>query len=159
MNQFTMCNMIDELSNQVDIKNDKRWMPVNNNISALILMLDVTHGSWVVLVKAKENTSMLTHYHTKPLYVFTVYGHWYYPEHSAWEAKSGHFLFEVPGELHTPTFIEDTLLFSVVTGPIIYPGQNGEKDIVTDVYTHVNSIRQHYKTIGLDEKEMRRIMR
>jgi len=118
--------MIDELSNQVDLDKDSRWMKVDNNISALPVMLDVTHGSWVLFVKAKADSQMLTHYHTKPLYVLTVYGHWHYPEHS-WEAKTGHFLFEVPGELHTPTFIEDTLLYSVVTGPIIYPGKNGDK--------------------------------
>lgn len=158
MSHFRMCNRIDELSNQVDLNNDTRWMTVDNNISALPVMLDLTHGSWVLFVKAKAHSKMLTHYHTKPLYVLTVYGHWHYPEHS-WEAKTGHFLFEVPGELHTPTFIEDTLLYSVVTGPIIYPGKNGEKDIITDVYTHVNAVQQHYKNIGLSDKEFRDIIR
>ena len=158
MNHFSMCNMIDELSNQVDLDQDARWMMVDHNISALPVMLDVTHGSWVLFLKAKANCSMRTHYHTKPLYVLTVYGHWHYPEHD-WEAKAGHFLFEVPGELHTPTFIEDTLLYSVVTGPIIYPGKNDEKDLITDVYTHVNAVKTHYKTIGLDEDEFRKIIR
>jgi len=158
MNQFSMCNMINEVSNQVDLENDRRWMSVNNNISALPVMLDVTHGSWVVFVKAKANSKMQTHYHTKPLYVLTVYGRWHYPEHD-WEASKGHFLFEVPGELHTPNFIEDTLLYSVVTGPIIYPGKNGEADTITDVYTHVQAVRKHYENIGLDEHEFRKIIR
>lgn len=158
MNHFSMCNMIDELNNQVNLDDDPRWMATDDKISTLPVMLDVTHGSWVVFVKAKAHAKMLTHYHTKPLYVLTIYGHWYYPEH-AWKARSGHFLFEVPGELHTPTFIEDTLLYSVVTGPIIYPGKNGERDIITDVYTHVKSVRQHYKRIGLDENEFRKIIR
>ncbi len=158
MNQFTMCNMIDELSNQLDPENDLRWMNVNNNIAALFAMLDVTHGNWVVLVKAKAGSIMPMHYHTKPLFVFTVYGHWYYPEHD-WRAKSGHFLYEVPGELHTPTFIEDTMLYSVVTGPIIYPGQNGEPDKITDVYSHVNAVRKHYETVGLSEDDFKKIIR
>lgn len=158
MNHFTMCNIVDELNNQVNLDNDPRWMAMDSNISLLPVMLDVTHGSWVLFVKAKANSKMATHYHTKPLYVLTVYGHWRYPEHN-WEAKTGHFLFEVPGELHTPTFIEDTLLYSVVTGPIIYPGQNGNKDTITDVYAHVNAVREHYKKIGLTEDEFKKIIR
>ncbi len=153
-----MCNIIEELSNQVDLDNDQRWMSAGNDILALPVMLNVTDGSWAVLIKAKANTSMATHYHTKPLFVFTVYGHWHYPEHS-WEAKTGHFLYEVPGELHTPTFMQDTLLYSVVTGPIIYPGKAGEKDGVVDIYTHVNSVKQHYENIGLDENELKKIIR
>lgn len=158
MNHFNMCNMVDALSNQVDLEKDSRWIAVDNKISVLQVMLDVTHGSWVVFVKAKANSRMPTHYHTKPLYVLTVYGHWRYAEYE-WEAKTGHFLFEVPGELHTPTFIEDTLLYSVVMGPIIYPGKEGEKDTITDVYTHVNTVRQHYKNIGLSEDEFKKLIR
>lgn len=30
MNQFSMCNMIEELSNQVDLENDVRWMSSSN---------------------------------------------------------------------------------------------------------------------------------
>ena len=135
MNQFSMCNMIEELSNQVDLENDLRWMASNDRLAALPVMLDVTHGSWVVLVKAKSGGAMPTHYHTKPLYVFTAYGHWHYPEHS-WQAKTGHFLFEVPGELHTPTFIEDTLLYSVVTGPLFIL-ENKVKQIKLRMFTRM----------------------
>lgn len=149
--------MVEELNNQADLDNDPRWMK-NNDIAALPMMLDVTHGSWVILVKVKAGGIMPAHYHTKPLYVFTVYGHWHYPEHN-WHAKAGHFLYEVPGELHTPNFIEDTLLYSVVTGPIIYPGKNGEPDIITDVYTHVNAVRKHYQSIGLTEDDFKKIIR
>ena len=66
-------------------------MTINTNITVLPVMLDITHGSWVILVKAKAGTVMPVHYHTKPLYVFTIYGHWYYPEHD-WQARAGHFL-------------------------------------------------------------------
>lgn len=158
MNQFTMCNIIEELSNQVDLSNDPRWMTNDDGISALPVMLNVTDGSWAVLVKAKAKSIMLTHYHTKPLYVFTVYGHWHYPEHN-WHARTGHFLYEVPGELHTPNFIEDTLLYSVVTGPIIYPGNLGERDTVVDVYAHLKAVKQHYQNIGLDESDLKKIIR
>jgi len=46
MNQFSMCNIIEELSNQVDLKNDPRWMSSSDAIAVLPVMLDVTHGSW-----------------------------------------------------------------------------------------------------------------
>jgi len=153
-----MCNMVAELSNQVDLDNDPRWMSKDGSIAALLVMLDVTHGSWAVLVKAKAGSKMPMHYHTKPLYVFTVYGHWHYPEHD-WEAKIGHFLYEAPGELHTPTFVEDTLLYSLVSGPIIYPNQEDGTNLVTDVYSHVKAVRAHYNTIGLGEDELNRIIR
>ena len=78
MNQFTMCNLIEEISNQVDLDNDNRWMERRDGISALPVMLDVTHGNWAMMVKAKAGSKMPTHYHTKPLYVFTVYGHWHF---------------------------------------------------------------------------------
>lgn len=158
MSQYHMKNLVDELPNQVDLENDLRWMGDPDKIQALITMLDVTHGSWVVMVKAKAGSAMSIHYHTKPLYVFTFYGHWYYPEHD-WEAKTGHFLYEVPGELHTPTFKEDTLLYSVVAGPIIYPGQNVEPDKVTDIYSHVESVKKHYQSIGLTDKDFQKILR
>lgn len=156
--QFSMCNMIEELSNQVDLENDPRWMTSDNQIAALPVMLDVTHGSWVVLVKAKAGSAMPMHYHTKPLYVFTIYGHWHYPEHP-WQAKAGHFLYEVPGELHTPIFLKDTLLYTVATGPIIYLGKNGEVDTITDVYAHVKAVREHYQKIGLSEDDFKKIIR
>ncbi len=158
MNQYSMCNITKELNNQVDLDNDQRWMNDGKGISALPVMLNVTDGSWAVLVKTKANTTMATHYHTKPLFIFTVYGHWHYPEHD-WETKAGHFLYEVPGELHTPTFIQDTLLYSVVTGPIIYPQGENKKDIVMDIYSHVNSVKEYYAKIGLGENELKKIMR
>ena len=53
MNQFSMCNMIDELENQVNLDNDPRWMAMDDNISLLPVMLDVTHGSWVLFIHSK----------------------------------------------------------------------------------------------------------
>lgn len=156
--QLSMRNTINELSNQVDIENDNRWMG-QENIKSLPLMLDVTHGGWVILIKIKAGSKLSTHYHPNGLYVFTISGHWYYPEHN-WEAKAGHFLYEAPGELHTPTFIEDTLLYSVIpAGPIIYLNSSGEIESITDVHTHLAAVREHYKKIGLTEKDIQQIIR
>ncbi len=158
MIKFAMQNTINELSNQVDIENDKRWIG-QKEVKCLHLMLDVSHGGWVILVKAKAGSKMPTHYHPNGLYVFTVSGHWHYPEHD-WEAKTGHFLYEAPGEMHTPTFIEDTLLYSVIpAGPIIYVNPCGQIDSITDVHTHLAAVREHYKKIGLTEQDIQQIIR
>jgi 2,4'-dihydroxyacetophenone dioxygenase len=155
---LSMQNTIDELSNQVNIENDPRWIG-QGNIQYLLLMLDVTHGGWVILVKAKAGSKMPVHYHPNGLYVFTISGHWYYPEHN-WKAKVGHFLYEAPGEMHTPTFIEDTLLYSVIpAGPIIYLDSNGKVESITDVHTHLAAVREHYQKIGLEEKDVQQIIR
>ena len=92
------------------------------------------------------------------LYVFTIYGRWHYPEHE-WYATAGHFLYEVPGELHTPTFIEDTLLYSVVKGPIFYVDEEHQFEKFNDVYTHLHAVREHYKKIGLTEADVQKIIR
>ncbi|EKD72204.1 MAG: hypothetical protein ACD_45C00737G0004 [uncultured bacterium] len=158
MIELSMRNTINELSNQVDIENDKRWMG-QENIKCLLLMLDVTHGGWVILVKAKAGSKMPAHYHPNGLCVFTVSGYWHYPEHD-WEARAGHFLYEAPGELHTPNFIEDTILYSVIpAGPIIYVDSEGKIDSITDVHTHLAAVRDHYQKIGLTEKDVQQIIR
>jgi quercetin dioxygenase-like cupin family protein len=158
MIEFTMRNSIAELSNQVDLAQDKLWMG-DEDIQILLLMLDVTHGGWVTLVKAKAGAKMGTHYHTNGLYVFTVYGHWHYPEHD-WQAKTGHFLYEAPGELHTPTFIEDTMLYTVIpAGPVIYVDTSGQIKVFNDVHTHLAAVREHYRKIGLTEKDVQKILR
>jgi 2,4'-dihydroxyacetophenone dioxygenase len=158
MTQYSMCNLIKELNNQVDLENDKRWMQSHEGIQTLPVLLNVSEGSWVILVKVKANTTMAQHYHASPMYVFTVYGHWHYLEYD-WEATTGHFLCEMPGEFHTPHFIEDTLLYSVVSGPIIYPKEDSDEVIVTDVYTHVNSVKKHYAEVGIGEDELNKILR
>jgi len=158
MIEFNMQNMINEISNQVDIENDKRWMEVKD-VELLPVMLDVTHGGWVTFLRAKAGTTLLTHYHVNGLYVFTISGHWRYSEHD-WEARDGHFLYEAPGEKHTLTFIEDTMFFSVIpAGPIIYLDGSGEIAALTDVFTHLTSVRKHYKEIGLTEEDVKKIIR
>lgn len=158
MIELSMRNSISELSNQADLKNDKRWMG-SESIQTLPLMLDVSHGGWVILVKAKAGAIMPTHYHANGLYVFTISGHWRYPEHS-WEARAGHFLYEAPGELHTPTFIEDTMLYSVIpAGPIVYVDSNKQIESFTDVHTHLIAVQEHYKKIGLTDEDVKKILR
>jgi hypothetical protein len=159
MIEFAMRNVITELNNQVDLENDKRWMHAAEGLQYLPVMLDVSHGGWVILVKAKAGTKIASHYHTNGLYVFTVSGRWHYPEHD-WEAKTGHFLYEAPGELHTPTFLEDTILYSVIpAGPIILVNTKKEIESITDVFTHLGAVRAHYKKIGLTEEDVQKIIR
>jgi 2,4'-dihydroxyacetophenone dioxygenase len=158
MIKLTMRNSVSELSNQADLENDKRWMG-EGDVKLLPLMLDVTHGGWAILVKAKAGSKMPTHYHPNGLYVFTVAGHWFYPEHN-WEAKTGHFLYEAPGELHTPTFVTDTLLYSVIpAGPIIYVNAQKQIESITDVHSHLAAVREHYQKIGLTEEDVQKIVR
>lgn len=59
-----------------------------------------------------------------------------------------------------PTFIEDTLLYSVISaGPIIYLNSSGQIEPITDVHTHLAAVREHYKKIGLTEKDIQQIIR
>lgn len=158
--KLQMQNLVSELQNQADLDNDPRWMPVADGIEALHLMLDLTHGSWAILVKAKAGVKMQTHYHpTGGPYVFTVKGRWHYSEHD-WEASTGHFLYESPGELHTPVFLEDTILYSVFTsGIILYVDNNHEVERITDVYTHYHAAKAHYQKIGLSPEDLTKIVR
>lgn len=159
MIDLSMQNSMAEISNQVDLENDIRWMG-EGDIQALLLMLNVSQGGWAVLVKARAGSTMPTHYHTDGLYVFTVYGHWHYPEHSDWQAKTGHFLFESPGELHTPTFIEDTMLYSIIPGgALLYPNEKGMIEGMSDVHSHLRNVRVHYEQVGLTEADVQKIMR
>tara|TARA_R110002167_G_scaffold261354_1_gene467920 strand:- start:1978 stop:2163 length:186 start_codon:yes stop_codon:yes gene_type:complete len=61
--------------------------------------------------------------------------------------------------LHTPKFIEDTLLYSVVSGPIIYTNKEGEPEVITDVHSHVAAVTEHYKKIGLGKADLMEIIR
>ena len=62
MLKCNMQNVVSELSNQVELDNDKRWMETGD-IKVLPLMLEVSQGSWVILIKAKAGSKLQTYYH------------------------------------------------------------------------------------------------
>jgi quercetin dioxygenase-like cupin family protein len=64
------------------------------------LILNVTEGYYVNLLRVRASGVLSRHRHSGPVHAFTLRGEWHYLEHD-WIVRTGDYVFEPPGETHT----------------------------------------------------------
>ena len=85
----------------VTAEGDERlWVPQSDTVSFRPLVLNVTQGYYVNVLRVRRSGVLSRHRHFGPVHAFVMKGSWRYLEHD-WVAREGDYVFEPPGETHT----------------------------------------------------------
>lgn len=139
----------------LDLDCDERlWVPQSESVSFRPLLLSVSQGYFVNILRVRKSGILSRHRHAGPVHALTLKGRWHYLEHDWW-AEEGGYSFEPPGDIHTlevPADVEEMVTLFHVTGAYIYVDPDGTPNEVEDVFTKLENARMHYASngIGLD---------
>jgi len=140
---------------------DRIWVPQAENVWFRPLLLNVSSGYWMNLLKVTKSGILSRHRHPAPVHAFVLKGSWHYLEHD-WTATEGSYVYETPGETHTlvvePDVPEMITLFQV-NGAMIYVDPDGAVLGYEDVFTKIDLCRRHYTAIGLGESYVDQFLR
>jgi hypothetical protein len=88
------------------LEDDNLWVPVTKSVSFKPLLLSVSGGYYINLLRVRQSGVLSRHRHSGAVHAIVLKGRWYYLEHD-WVADEGSFAFEPPGETHTLFVPED----------------------------------------------------
>ncbi|HZF25700.1 MAG TPA: 2,4'-dihydroxyacetophenone dioxygenase family protein [Steroidobacteraceae bacterium] len=140
---------------------ERLYFPLNETTFTRPLMLSRSQNRWCAPLVAKRAGLINRHYHPQQVLTFTVSGKWGYLEHD-WTATAGDFVYEPPGESHTLVAYETpepTVIYSDVTGPLIWLDEKGEPCGFFDVFTFIEMAEAHYEKVGLGADYVRQFFR
>lgn len=146
--------IVDDLviAGALDLDDDEKfWVPQSQDVSFKPLVLSVSQGYFVNVLRVRKNGILSRHRHTGPVHATVLRGRWHYLEHSWW-AEQGSYAFEPPGDIHTleiPEGVEEMATLFHVTGAYIYVDPDGTPIGVEDVFTKIANARAHYEKVGL----------
>jgi 2,4'-dihydroxyacetophenone dioxygenase len=134
-----------------DDVDERLWVPQAPGVDFRPLLLNVTQGYWVNVLRVRRSGILSRHRHAGPVHALTLMGRWHYLEHDWW-AEQGSYAFEPPGDIHTLEVPQDCAemrtLFHV-SGAYIYVDPDGTPVGVEDVFSKLTAARDHYATNGI----------
>ena len=146
----------------LDLSEDERhWVPQAENVWFKPLVLNVSGGSYVNLLRVRKSGVLSRHRHSGPVHAFTLRGAWHYLEHD-WVAREGDYAFEPPGETHTlvvPDDVPEMVTLFHVTGGYTYVDPVGNALGYEDVFTKLENAARHFEAIGLGSDYVNRFVR
>ena len=146
----------------LDLDDDERaWVPQFEDVTFKPLILNVTAGYFVNLLRVRKSGVLSRHRHSGPVHAITLRGEWHYLEHD-WIAKTGDYVFEPPGETHTlvvPDHVTEMITLFHVTGGYVYVDPVGNALSYEDVFTKLANARAHYERLGLGADYANRYVR
>jgi 2,4'-dihydroxyacetophenone dioxygenase len=125
------------------------------------LLLNVSAGYYVNLLKVRKSGVLSRHRHSGPVHAFTLRGEWHYLEHD-WVARPGDYAFEPPGETHTlivPEGVEEMVTLFHVTGGYTYVDPEGNALGYEDVFTKLDKVIEHYEACGFERSGVEALLR
>ena len=143
------------------LKDDEMWVPQSEGVTMKPVLLNVTQGYYVNLLRVRKSGVLSCHRHSGPVHAFVLKGRWYYLEHD-WVAEEGAYAFEPPGEIHTlyvPPDVPEMITLFHVTGGYTYIDASGAAVGFEDVFTKIDNCRAHYERIGLGADYVKRFIR
>ena len=129
---------------------DDLWVPQSEGVWFKPLMLNVSEGYYVNLLRVTASGVLSRHRHSGPVHAFTLRGRWHYLEHD-WIATEGSYAFEPPGETHTlviPEDVPEMITLFHVTGGYVYVDPHGVALGYEDVFTKLANARKHFEAVG-----------
>nr|WP_184072013.1 2,4'-dihydroxyacetophenone dioxygenase family protein [Sphingosinicella soli] len=145
----------------LDLTNTADWIPQAENVWFRPLILNVSQGYYINLLRVAQAGVLSRHRHSGPVHAFTLQGRWRYLEHD-WVAEAGDYAFEPAGETHTLVVDdvgEDMVTLFHVTGGYTYVDPHGGAMGYEDVFTKLAAVESHFSTLGKDASEVRRFVR
>lgn len=146
--------MVEDLveTGALDLDGDERfWVPQSADVSFKPLLLSVSQGYFVNILKVRRRGILSRHRHAGPVHATVLRGRWHYLEHDWW-AEEGSYVYEPPGDIHTleiPDGVEEMATLFHVTGAYIYVDPEGTPLGVEDVFSKIEKARAHYDRVGL----------
>ncbi|MGJ7551008.1 2,4'-dihydroxyacetophenone dioxygenase family protein [Pseudomonas alloputida] len=143
------------------LEDDQLWVPVTASVSFKPLLLNVSGGYYINLLRVRQSGVLSRHRHTGGVHALVLKGRWFYLEHD-WVAKEGSFAYEPPGETHTlfvPEDVEEMITWFHVQGGYTYVDPQGVAVGYEDVFTKLESARAHYKALGLPDDYIEQFIR
>ena len=143
------------------LADDNLWVPVTQSVSFKPLMLNVSGGYYINLLRVRKSGVLSRHRHTGAVHALVLKGRWYYLEHD-WIAEEGSFAFEPAGETHTlfvPEDVEEMITWFHVQGGYTYVDPDGIAVGYEDVFTKLEAARKHYKDLGLPDDYIEQFIR
>jgi quercetin dioxygenase-like cupin family protein len=140
---------------------ERDWVPQAPDVSFKPLLLNVTQGYFINILRVCASGVLSRHRHYGPVHAFTLRGTWRYLEHD-WVASAGDYAFEPPGETHTlvvPDDVQEIATLFHVTGGYAYIDPYGVVLGYEDVFTKLEEASRHYESIGLGKDYVRRLIR
>ncbi len=152
---FRSVNVVPEVIEHFDRHDAKRWVPIRDGVWFRPFLFDVANGGWSSVLRIAAGMQLACHYHTQPVYGYTIEGSWRYLEHD-WIANAGTFIYEPPGEMHTLAAHETKgmMTFFVTRGSLIYADAAGRQSGYEDVFSRLALARTHWAANGLDPVEL-----
>jgi len=136
------------------IPDDERvWVPQAPGVWFRPLLLNTVTGSWCNLLRVRKSGVLSRHVHPSWVTGYVIRGAWRYLEHD-WVARTGAFVYEPPGEVHTLVVdelvdAEEMITFFNIHGAMIYLDEQGQHTGYEDVFTKLALCRRHYEACGL----------
>lgn len=130
---------------------ERLWVPQAPGVHFRPLLLNVTQGYWVNILRVRRSGILSRHRHAGPVHAITLAGRWHYLEHDWW-AETNSYAFEPPGDIHTlevPEDCEEMRTLFHVSGAYIYVDTEGNPVGVEDVFSKLEATRRHYASEGL----------
>jgi 2,4'-dihydroxyacetophenone dioxygenase len=135
----------------VDGADERLWVPQAPEVSFRPLLLSVSQGYFVNILRVRTSGVLSRHRHAGPVHALTLRGRWHYLEHDWW-AEAGGYSYEPPGDIHTlevPEDVDEMVTLFHVSGAYIYVDPDGVPVGVEDVFTKIANARRHYDEVGL----------
>ncbi|KAL6857550.1 hypothetical protein ACO1O0_004989 [Amphichorda felina] len=130
---------------------ERLWVPQAKDVWFRPLVLSVSQGYFVNLLRVRRSGILSRHRHSGPVQATTLKGRWHYLEHPWWATEGSH-AFEPPGDIHTlevPEGVEEMVTLFHVTGAYIYVDAEGRPEGVEDVFSKLQLAKAHYEKVGL----------
>ncbi len=135
----------------LDGADERLWVPQADDVSLRPLLLSVSQGYFVNILRVRTTGILSRHRHAGPVHALTLRGRWHYLEHDWW-AEAGGYSYEPPGDIHTlevPEGVEEMVTLFHVTGAYVYVDPDGVPVGIEDVFTKIDNARKHYESVGL----------
>ncbi len=117
---------------------DAPFVDIGDGTLIQLLMVDLAQNIWITRNRMQPGTRVIKHYHTGPVYAFTLQGEWYYEEYPETVNRAGSFLFEPAGSVHTLTIPEDqdgeTIVWFLLHGTNINIDERGDVVSIADAF-------------------------
>lgn len=142
-------------------EDERLWVPQAENVWFRPLLLNVTNGEWVNLLRVRRSGVLSRHRHPAPVYGYVIKGAWRYLEHD-WIAREGAFVFEPPGEVHTLVVdegAEEMITLFHVCGALIYYDEDNRPVGHDDVHTKLELCKTWFAEQGLGEDYIEQFIR
>ncbi len=133
------------------------WVPQGERVWFKPLRFDLTSGRWVNLIKMTGDGKVNRHRHTGGQVLgYCIQGSWRYLERE-WVARSGTFVYEPPGDIHTLVLEEgntEMVTLFLLEGVVQYLDDEDNIIYQDDVFSKLDRYLRYCREHGIEPKDL-----